>query len=89
MNQITRAFHVEWLYFCPNLARNYNILSFEFLNIIIDMKAYNVHMYKCYANSLAFNLVEVSAFDLKPQNVHVIRRRLWSCYRRYLHQKPL
>ena len=76
-------------YFCPNLARNYNILSFEFLNIIIDMKAYNVHMYKCYANSLAFNLVEVSAFDLKPQNVHVIRRRLWSCYRRYLHQKPL
>ena len=24
-------------------------------------------MYKCYANSLAFNLVEVSAFDLKPQ----------------------
>ena len=40
MNQITRAFHVEWLYFCPNLARNYNILSFEFLKIIIDMKAY-------------------------------------------------
>ena len=36
-----------------------------------------------------WHLVEVSAFDLKPQNLHVIRRRLWSYYTRYLRQKPL
>ena len=33
---------------------------------------------------IVWHLVEVSAFDLKPQNVHVTRRRLWSYYARYL-----
>ena len=27
-------------YFCPKLARNYNIVPFEFLKIIIDIKAF-------------------------------------------------
>ena len=99
--QSRKHLQVEWLLFSlyentQKLARNYEILPFEFSKIVENMKAkFNKGYLRVEINSAIakltvwHNLVEQSAFGLKPQNLQALRHRPWSYYTRYLHQKFL
>ena len=55
---------------------NFNML---FQLVLTKLNCFGVNQKLITLSSHAKSLlVELKAFDLKPQNVHVLRRRLWS-----------